>query len=80
MISIFLWFLVVFVCAEGEFLCVDGMSCVSEAYLCDGDYDCADGSDELDCGKFTSFCYNVSKRPLYFFMIVFCYNIFFVLT
>ncbi|XP_030628050.1 low-density lipoprotein receptor-related protein 1B [Chanos chanos] len=33
-------------CDEGEFLCRDGRSCVSESWICDGEPDCPDSSDE----------------------------------
>ncbi|TRY82421.1 hypothetical protein DNTS_016378 [Danionella cerebrum] len=36
----------VVVCDEAEFLCADGLSCVSESWLCDGEPDCPDASDE----------------------------------
>ncbi|XP_058238194.1 low-density lipoprotein receptor-related protein 1B-like isoform X2 [Hemibagrus wyckioides] len=34
------------VCDDGEFLCADGRVCVSENWLCDGEADCPDSSDE----------------------------------
>uniref|UniRef100_A0A672NBG1 Low-density lipoprotein receptor-related protein 1B-like n=1 Tax=Sinocyclocheilus grahami TaxID=75366 RepID=A0A672NBG1_SINGR len=33
-------------CDVEEYLCADGHSCVSESWLCDGEHDCPDGSDE----------------------------------
>lgn len=33
-------------CDVGEFLCGDQLTCVSENWLCDGEPDCPDGSDE----------------------------------
>uniref|UniRef100_A0A8C1BL65 Low density lipoprotein receptor-related protein 1Bb n=1 Tax=Cyprinus carpio carpio TaxID=630221 RepID=A0A8C1BL65_CYPCA len=34
-------------CDVGEFLCGDQLTCVSESWLCDGEPDCPDGSDEI---------------------------------
>lgn len=34
-------------CKEGNFLCKNGKQCINVTYLCDGDLDCNDGSDEL---------------------------------
>jgi len=33
-------------CDVGEFLCRDGVTCVSQHWLCDGEPDCPDDSDE----------------------------------
>lgn len=33
-------------CTLKDFLCANG-DCVSARFWCDGDYDCADGSDEV---------------------------------
>uniref|UniRef100_A0A8D0GVD5 Uncharacterized protein n=1 Tax=Sphenodon punctatus TaxID=8508 RepID=A0A8D0GVD5_SPHPU len=39
-------------CDIGEFLCHDHVTCVSENWLCDGEPDCPDDSDEsLDTCK-----------------------------
>ena len=35
-----------FTCSEGEWHCGNGL-CVEEDFLCDGDNDCTDGTDEL---------------------------------
>uniref|UniRef100_A0A8C1Q9I9 Low density lipoprotein receptor-related protein 1Bb n=1 Tax=Cyprinus carpio TaxID=7962 RepID=A0A8C1Q9I9_CYPCA len=35
-------------CDVGEFLCGDQLTCVSESWLCDGESDCPDGSDEVE--------------------------------
>lgn len=37
-------------CQPGFFLCPDHR-CIYNSYVCDGDQDCLDGSDEKDCGK-----------------------------
>ncbi|KAM3855508.1 LOW QUALITY PROTEIN: low-density lipoprotein receptor-related protein 1B [Vipera latastei] len=37
------------ICEIGEFLCHDRVTCVSQNWLCDGDSDCPDESDEASC-------------------------------
>lgn len=39
-------------CNRDEAACHSGQ-CVLRKYLCDGDYDCEDGSDELNCGLYS---------------------------
>uniref|UniRef100_A0A914YWE3 Uncharacterized protein n=1 Tax=Panagrolaimus superbus TaxID=310955 RepID=A0A914YWE3_9BILA len=34
-----------------EFTCVDGYLCVLREYVCDGEQDCYDNSDELYCSR-----------------------------
>lgn len=36
----------ILVCRESEFSC-DGSRCIPRKWLCDGDPDCTDGTDEL---------------------------------
>jgi hypothetical protein len=36
-------------CGASDFICANGVGCVSATVLCDGADDCADGSDELSC-------------------------------
>ena len=40
-------------CGNDEATCQNGQ-CVPRDYLCDGDYDCTDRSDEADCSKYTN--------------------------
>ena len=35
-------------CGEGQFQCISG-ECIPEGYVCDGDLDCRDMSDEHNC-------------------------------
>ena len=37
-------------CQRGEVPCDNGV-CIPLDYLCDGDYDCTDRSDEANCGQ-----------------------------
>lgn len=37
-------------CPPNYFLCPDHR-CIYNSYVCDGDQDCLDGSDEKDCGR-----------------------------
>lgn len=37
-------------CSHDEFQCADG-NCISASFKCDGDSDCMDESDEINCRK-----------------------------
>lgn len=37
-------------CNKDQAVCKNG-ECIAREYVCDGDYDCTDASDEQDCGK-----------------------------
>ena len=38
-------------CDAKEHKCHDTGNCITKRWLCDGDRDCKDGSDELNCRK-----------------------------
>ena len=39
-------------CKNGDCQCAIPGTTVLEKYVCDGDPDCSDGSDELNCGTY----------------------------
>ena len=40
------------VCQDDEFKCPDvEVGCIKQEWVCDGDNDCGDGSDEVNCGE-----------------------------
>ena len=39
-------------CSNTQFTCTD-FACIHQAWQCDGDVDCSDGSDEKGCGSVT---------------------------
>ncbi|XP_017769836.1 PREDICTED: low-density lipoprotein receptor-related protein 4 [Nicrophorus vespilloides] len=38
-------------CEQGEYLCVSSCTCIKNTLRCDGDVDCDDEEDELECGE-----------------------------
>ena len=42
------------ICSYWEFRCDNGYQCVDNYYRCDGRRQCYDGSDEWNCGMYTS--------------------------
>ncbi|XP_033746428.1 very low-density lipoprotein receptor-like isoform X2 [Pecten maximus] len=48
-------------CQVGEFQCRTHYTCIAQGWVCDGKYDCWDGSDELNCRRSTA----TTQDPLY---------------
>jgi len=38
-------------CSEDQFKCANTGRCIPASYMCDGDNDCGDYSDERNCSK-----------------------------
>ena len=37
-------------CNQNQFMCSSSRNCIRASWVCDGDEDCSDDSDERDCG------------------------------
>ena len=48
------------VCGPRHFQCADKTQCIPTRWQCDGMEECADGSDEADCGKMLYLLYSDS--------------------
>lgn len=51
-------------CPRGEFKCSSGV-CINKIWLCDGDYDCDDMSDESNCCEYFTMKYIILRNMLF---------------
>ena len=46
-----MYYISAYTCKPGQFMCRESKICINERWVCDGNNDCDDNSDEKDCGK-----------------------------
>ena len=51
-------------CGRDQATC-QNQDCIPRDYVCDGDYDCTDRSDELNCSKYYTNNYNFSTTIIF---------------
>ena len=51
-------------CNQGEFKCLSSGHCIHKNWVCDGEYDCEDSSDESNCTITRKYNKTCLKRPL----------------
>ena len=56
-------------CSDNQYRCPGG-ECISSSFICDGDNDCSDGADEVNCPR----CRN-AERPFYCPLSDYCVSI-----
>lgn len=45
-------FVIVLACTSSMFMCADRSVCIPQTFVCNGNRECLDGTDEANCGKF----------------------------
>lgn len=72
MIYVFIYFTGLLKCADSDFQCANQQQCIPLRWKCDGEFDCADESDEesLMCSKSLSLVISVSLVRLHINAVV----------